>query len=210
MARVISSPIYFVLGNHDYHKNNFETVTNTVSNLTNQHANLHYLNVCEPLPLNDNICVIGHDGWYDARWRDPYTSFIFAWDYFFIKDFRSLTSNKERITLVRRKADEAAFQLGQKLTRALKKYQTIYLLTHFPPWPENDLICGGILEKFWMPYNSSKATADVLSSIMKDSDKKLIVLSGHTHRKRFEKITDNIELRVGSSGVSSQQTLCIT
>jgi len=200
-SEFISCPIYFVLGNHDFYRSNFDSVNKSMINLSNRYDNLFYLNLHEPLKLSEEVCIIGHDGWYDSRWREPYTSLIFAWDYFYIDDFNSTTlSNKDRLLLVRQRADQAAEQLGIKLKKALEKYSTVYLLTHFPPWPERDPSWGGLVQKFWAPYNSSKIVAETLSLIMKENlDKELIILSGHTHNKRVEQITSNIELRVGDA-----------
>ena len=213
-SQFISCPIYFVLGNHDFYRSNFESVKKSMIKLSESCDNLLYLNFCEPLKISEDVCVIGHDGWYDSRWREPYTSVVFAWDYFFIEDFKSSAlSNKDRLVLMRQKADQAADQLGIKLKEALKKYSTVYLLTHFPPWPEKDTSWGGLVEKFWAPYNSSKIVADTLDTIMKEhSNQQLIILAGHTHNKRIEQITFNIELRVGDAipGVCQiQDIICL-
>lgn len=198
MESIIKKPIYFTLGNHDFYESDIFSVKNSLKKLTI--SNLKYLTQNETnISLTKDIALIGHDGWYDSRWREPLTSLVFMWDWFFIKDFRSLVSNYDRMNLIRKLADEAAESISNKLKKALEDHSTVYLLTHYPPWPEKHYLFGEIAEKFWSPYNSSKILANTLKSIMDDHPgKNLIILAGHVHVKRNEMITPNIQLRVGS------------
>ena len=195
MAKIVHCPIYFVLGNHDAYRASFEEVEKSIVRLTKSEQNLVYMTNSDPIELSSDVAVIGHDGWYDAKWRDPYTPLIFIWDFFFIKDFRSLFSNKERMDVVRERAKRASESIAEKLKLALKDHSTVYLLTHIPPWPN---VGRWLIDKFWMPYNSSKVIADEIVNIMNQhKDKNLIVLAGHSHLRRRAIISDNIELRVG-------------
>lgn len=200
IAEDIAVPTYFVLGNHDFYRSSFQLVEEAVVDLTKRQDNLFYMNKCNVIQLSSDTALIGHDGWYDSNWRVPYTSLIFIWDFFFIKDFRALFSNEERLELVRERAKIASLSMVDKLETALKNNSTVYLITHIPPWPEQNEKWGGLIEKFWTPFNSSKVIAEALINVMgRHSDKKLIILSGHTHHARKEIITHNIELRVGSA-----------
>jgi 3',5'-cyclic-AMP phosphodiesterase len=190
--------LYFTLGNHDFFRTFISEMKQSLRNLQNE--KLIYLTQQKPITLAPGIGLIGHDGWYDAGWRNPLTPFIFLWDWYFIKDFRSLFGTKERMALIRSLASEAEEFISKNLEAALEKYSTVYLLTHFPPWPEESDKFYGLLEKFWMPYNSSKLVADSILQIMKKHpNKKLIILSGHTHIGGRKNIATNIELRVGSA-----------
>lgn len=206
LDKVVKTPIYFVLGNHDYYRSTFAQTEQAMTGLMQSNDNLHYLTACEPISLSQDVALIGHDGWYDAGWRDPMTTAIFVWDWYFIKDFRSLFGTEERMALVKGRAKEAAEFIADKLKKALKNHSTVYMLTHFPPWPEESDKFYGLLEKFWMPYNSSKMMADCVSDIMdKHPDKKLVILAGHTHIKRNIQISHNIELRVGDAEFGKPQ-----
>lgn len=198
MAKITSVPIYFVLGNHDYYQSSFQDTEQAIKLLCQRNRTLHYLSSSEPITIADNVALVGDDGWYDAGWRDPLTPLVFIWDFFFIKDFRALFHNYERMELVRNRARKAANRIAYTLRRAFKSHATVYLLTHFPPWPETIDKWAGLVEKFWMPYNSCKLMSDAISSTMESlPDKKLVVLAGHTHRARTEQVAHNIELRVG-------------
>lgn len=197
LQKITDLPIYFVLGNHDFYKSSFTDVEYRVSSLVKNTSNLHYLTISEPIALNDTTAIIGHDGWYDAGWHEPMTPLVFLADWYFIEDFKFTFSNKRRMILIRDRALQAAERLEQNLKKAFQTYDTIYLLTHFPPWPPMGF---GLRNRFWRPYNSSKIVADyIIRSMPLDKNKKLIVLSGHTHEHRYTKISENIELRVGEA-----------
>jgi len=206
LEKVVKTPVYFVLGNHDYYRATFSEIENSMVELMQSNSRLHYLSVSDPISLSDDVAVIGHDGWYDAGWRAPVTPAIFVWDWYFIKDFRALFGTEERMNLVRARATKAMEFIIENLEKAFKKHSTAYMLTHFPPWPEESDRFYGLLEKFWMPYNSSKMMADALVKIMeKYSDKKLVILAGHTHIKRKIQISSNIEMRVGDAEFGKPQ-----
>jgi len=59
-------PIYFVLGNHDFYGSSFEKVRKlAVSELFE--GGMYYLSTGMIVELGPGTCLIGHDGWYDAR-----------------------------------------------------------------------------------------------------------------------------------------------
>lgn len=203
LSRILRKPIYFVLGNHDFYRSTFKNISDEVTYLAETDPNLHFMSASpEPLYLNDKVAVIGHDGWYDARFRNPLTTLVFAMDFLFINDFKFKNSNADRIRLVRELADKSAKHVEYQLYKAIETHDIIYLLTHVPPWPRLTHRFFGLADAFWMPYNSSMIMADTIISIMKyHPNKKLIILSGHTHLGRTEKISNNIELRVGDASL---------
>lgn len=152
----------------------------------------------EPVSLSNKIALIGHDGWYDGR--DPLTWWVFCYDWFLIKDFWKLKGNSARFNKVQEQTELAAKFLEKALLKALETHTTIYLLTHFPPWPEDRPSWKNLVNRFWRPYNSSKVISETLERIMSQfPQKNLIVLAGHTHIQREEQITNNITLKVGKA-----------
>lgn len=200
ILKKIKKPIFITLGNHDAYDSDIITVRCIIRNLSIRFPNLIYLTESSPITIANNIALIGHDGWYDGGDRNSeiLTSFVFLWDWLFIEDFRKQPSNQHRMELIRKLANIAADEVSNSLKQALQNHSTVYLLTHFPPWPEKHYKFGKIANDFWMPYNSSKIMAQTITNIMNNNpDKHLVVLSGHTHKQRIEQITNNIELRVG-------------
>ena len=206
LEKVVRTPIYFVLGNHDYYRSSFTEVENKMTKIMQSNENIRYLSVSEPISLTKDVALVGHDGWYDARWRDPITPFIFIWDWYFVKDFRALFGIKERLDLVRERALLAAEFIEKSLQKAFESHSTVYMLTHFPPWPEVSNKYYGLIEKFWMPYNSSKIMSDYIERVMVSRpDKNLVILAGHTHIKRTLEISPNIKIIVGDAEFGKPQ-----
>jgi Icc protein len=194
LQKILDKPVYFVLGNHDYYRSSFEEVEQSVTSLVKSNESLHYLSVEQPISLNGDTALIGHNGWYDAKWHDPLLPVVFLADWYFIDNFKLGQSNKARMQLMRDRASEAAKSIGKSLQNALRDHSTVYLLTHFPPWPYYQY---GIRDNFWKPFNSSRIIAETIEDTMKYfPNKKLIVLAGHTHEVRYTRVAPNIELRV--------------
>jgi len=201
LAQEVRKNIYFVLGNHDYYHSSFKETEKNIARLTEKYSNLRYLTKEKVTPISPKTALIGHAGWYDARWRDPWTSMVFIIDWYYIKDFRILYTFGDCLALARERADKSAKIIEKRLLEALSKFDTVYLLTHFPPWPDkSSTLWRKITKDFWMPYNSSKVMAEMLEKVMKNyPEKKLIILAGHTHKKRDEQIAPNVILRVGQA-----------
>lgn len=197
LQRIVGCPVYYVLGNHDRYRSSFAEVNKITTEINS--ANLLYLSrESKPITLCPKVALIGNDGWYDAYYRIPKTPIIFLLDWYFIKEFKEAKSNQDRLKFARQLAHDAAMHIAKNLLEALKEHDLIFLATHWPPWPEQYPNWFGLAEKFWMPYNSSKIMAETLVNIMDQyPNKKLMVLGGHTHRKRIEKISHNIELQIG-------------
>lgn len=198
LADFCKQPIYWTHGNHDYYRSSFSAVQDCASILMKNNSNMHYLGVCQPISLTPEVALIGHDGWYDARWRDPLTSLVFLCDWLMIKEFRELSTYDERIEMSRQRAQVSAQYIKKSLLKAFETHSTVMLMTHFPPWPQAAPCYNRITERFWLPYNSCKIIADTIDEVMAGlQDKKLQVYSGHTHDECSVRIAHNIEIRVG-------------
>lgn len=202
LAQTFTNSIFFTIGNHDTYRVYLSETKDMIANLQLKYSNLHYMTTEGVTILNQDVALIGDDGWYDGLWREPFTSWVFAWDWYWIKDFRSLFSTKDKLELMRELANEATIRVRSKLDKAFENRSLVYLLTHIPPWPATYRL--KLFEKFWTPYNSSKLMATMLKDYMDNiPEKNLIVLSGHTHIRRREQITSNIELRVAEADFGS-------
>lgn len=200
LSKYTQVPIYFVLGNHDYYESDFFSVKKSVYELDD---NLIYLtDQNEPIQLSHDTCLIGDDGWYDAKWSKPLTNLVFIADFLRIKDFRNLKSNNERFNLVEKISYESARNVREKLLKALKKYKTVYFVTHFPPWPEEIPSIFNIGNRFWDPYCSSTIMSDMILQVMtKYKDNKLIILCGHNHSEYKISISHNILMKIGGARI---------
>lgn len=198
IEKILQKPVYFTSGNHESYKSSFRKTSQQIASACAKNSNLHFLDESAPISLSPTTALIGHTGWYDAGFRKPITPLVFIWDFVFIEDFRKCSSMKDRYALMKQKANQAARVLSKRLLEALKTHQEVILITHWPPWPEHFGKWFGLVDAFWKPYNSSRAIAEALESIMwSHPNQKLTVYSGHSHKPREEKISSNITLKVG-------------
>jgi 3',5'-cyclic-AMP phosphodiesterase len=197
LGQKIGRPFYFVRGNHELWGSSFDKVNEGIRKLSAQYSNLIWMTDAGIVPLNEETCLIGMDGWYDARLgNEKYIKYTFDW--WLIEDFRKLPSMKERIEKMRFLADESARVLSSRLEEAVETYKTVYLLTHVPAWREAHRANGWISDKFYEPYNTNLVLGQALESVMsKHKKRQLIVLCGHTHQNMTVHVSRNIECRVG-------------
>jgi Predicted phosphohydrolases len=200
MATFIKCPIYFVLGNHDYHFTSIEIQHENIRKLCKKYPNLVWLTESDVVDLNHEVAVIGAEGWYDAKLGNPkYLQATFDW--FLTEDFRKLPTMEDRIALFREMSAKSCAILEDKLEKALEQdFKTIYLLTHFPPWKEATRDEGTILEPLYLPYNVNLALGQMIERVMKERKKRNVtVLAGHTHTDCWIHVSRNIECKVNNA-----------
>lgn len=213
-------PIYFVLGNHDFW-DSFTTQTSMeetreeiaeVVNETKGHV-LKYLTQAETVTrLTKETCLIGVDGWYDARIGNLQTMVLMN-DFGYIKDladtmlpgsmteagWRSLprTNLYKKIQEI---ADRQAALARKMLLAACRRYKRIVFATHFPPFRQTAWYRGVPSDTSWLPFVTNTALGNVLLDVAaRNSDKTFIVLCGHTHGHGEVKIEENLFVRTGSA-----------
>lgn len=200
LATFIKCPIYFVLGNHDYHFSSINNTHDAIRKLCKKYSNLIWVTDNGIIHINDEVAFIGSEGWYDAENGKPkYLQFTFDW--FLIEDFRKLKNMDQRIDAWKELATQSAIDLTSKLEKAIdQNYKTIYVLTHFPPWKEATRDVGTPMEKFWLPYNANLRLGKALENVMKVHKKRYItVLAGHIHTDCWIHVSRNIECKVSKA-----------
>jgi predicted MPP superfamily phosphohydrolase len=200
LATCVKCPIYFVLGNHDYHFSSFDETHRKIRELCAKHPNLIWLTESGVVPLTDEVAVIGAEGWYDAsNGKSSYLKVTPDW--FLIKDLRELPTMEARIEAFKHLADKSCDLIEEKLETALAQdYKTIYILTHVPPWKEATRNVGTIFENFWLPYNVNIRLGKTIERVMQDRKKRNVtVLAGHTHTDCWIHVSRNIECKVNKA-----------
>jgi len=200
LAYFVKCPIYFVLGNHDYYLTGLEEQHKKIRAMCAKYPNLIWVTDNDPIALNEDVILVGAEGWYDARIGNP-KHLKLAADWLMIKDFRKLPSMKERVIEFAKVADKSSRLLETKLTAALEQtHKSVFILTHFPPWREATRFKGSILEKYFIPYNVNLGMGQVIEKIMANvTNKNVTVLSGHTHEPEFIRVSKNINCQVGAA-----------
>lgn len=200
IAQSVPCNIYFVLGNHDYHWGSIEETHQRIRELCKKHTNLIWMTEAGVVHINEEVCFIGTEGWYDAEEGKPeYLKMTFDW--FLVDDFRKLSTMEDRIKAWRKLADQSAHDIADKLEKAIEqKYKSIYVLTHFPPWREATRDVGTVMEKFWLPYNCNLRLGRAIEKVMEVHKKRYItVLAGHTHTDCWIHVARNIECKVNKA-----------
>jgi predicted phosphohydrolase len=195
-----SSPIYFVLGNHDYHWSSRQKTHDKIRKLCQKRPNLIWMTEAGVVHINEEVALIGTEGWYDAEEGKPeYLKLTFDW--FLVDDWRKMPTMEDRIEAWRKIADESADDISEKLEHAIEqKYKNIYLLTHFPPWREATRDVGTYMEKFWLPYNCNVRLGRAIEKAMEEHKKRHVtVLAGHTHTDTWIHVSRNIECKVSKA-----------
>ena len=155
------------------------------------------------IELNDDVAIIGDEGWFDGR--NGNTDYLkFTIDQYLIQDFKKHKSMDEKLEHWRKMSLESSLKIESKLQKALNKgYKTVYILTHFPAFIEATRHAGSIFEKFWLPYNINMFLGKVLTDLILDHNHKIVLLTGHTHEPKTIKINKNIICYVGHPGIDT-------
>ena len=177
----LKRPVYFVLGNHDFYFGSIREVRDEVEQLCAERPNLVYLTSAGVQRLTDEVGLVGHDSWADARIGDYERSMVMMNDYKLIRELAGV--NKElRWPLLKQMGDEAATYLRRNLSEALERFEMVYVLTHVPPMREACWYDGRISDDEWAPHFTCRAVGDVLLEIVRDyPTRQVTVLCGHTH-----------------------------
>ena len=198
---------YFVLGNHDYYHGSIAKVREWAREVTaDESSPLIWMNEAGVVPLTDQACVVGVDGWGDAQYGNPTSSRVVLNDWYCIKElvFRrneSLQTHWDRRVPALRKLGEAeARTLSGPLVEALERFETVYVLTHVPPWDTATWHEGEHSDPDWQPWFSCKAVGDLIEECAAQfPDTKVTVFCGHTHGEGYCERLPNLECFTGGA-----------
>ena len=179
--RHLQRPVYFVLGNHDFYFGSIRCVRADVRAMCARRDHLVYLTDAGVIALTEQVALVGHDGWADARIGNYERSMIMMNDYKLIQELAGV-NKEQRWPLLQALGDEAAAVIRRVLPEALERHASVYLLTHVPPLREACWYNGAISNDEWAPHFTCKAVGDAILEIMPDYPQRhLTVLCGHTH-----------------------------
>lgn len=198
MAAVVGSPVYFVLGNHDFYESDVETVRDDMRALTRNNDSLFWLPEAGLIPLGIDACLIGHDGWSDGQYGDFMASSVLLQDYFLIESLMDL-SQPERLAQLKALGDEAADYLRGLLPQAAR-FRQVVVATHAPPFVEACWHEGRTpaLDDAYLPHFTCKAVGDALLQAADTYPAvTFTVLCGHTHGGGTARLRPNLTVITG-------------
>lgn len=201
MASYIDKPIYFVLGNHDYYKGQINEVRQAMTGLTKEQDKLFWLPASGTQKLDNDIILLGQDGWADGRLGDYHNSRVAINDSRMIADLfqEKILGRPQLLNKMQQLADADAIQLQCALVEAVNQSpKKVIVLTHVPPFREACLHNGEISGDDWLPYFSSKVMGDVLINLAQENPGiEFLVLCGHTHSTAKFQPINNLIIEVG-------------
>jgi len=189
----VSVPTYFVLGNHDFYFSSIKEVRDKSIAL----KGIKYLGIGTIVPIDDDTSLIGHDVWYDVRNGNTRSNFEMT-DFSVIRDLKHLHPKSLLFNKIKDLGDESAWYFSNILPKVFADYNNVIVLTHVPPFEEACMYRGRPTAPDTLPFFSCQIVGKVLKDTMTSNpDKKMLVLSGHTHDEAKSVILPNLSIRVG-------------
>ncbi|WP_149113690.1 metallophosphoesterase family protein [Limnoglobus roseus] len=201
IAESVKRPVYFVLGNHDFYRGSIAGVREKVRDLCAAVPNLHWMTDDGVIPLTENACLVGVDGWGDGRVGDYDGSTVMLNDWDLIEEFDGLKESKfERLKKLNALGDDSADRLRLLLPEALTGFRHVVALTHVPPFREACWHDGKVSGEDWLPHFTCKAVGDVMAVAMAGApDRDMTVLCGHTHGGGEVEMLPNLHVLTGGA-----------
>jgi len=199
LSERLARPIEFVLGNHDYYGGSIADVRARCAGIGRISPMLRWLHGGDPVRVGRTTCLVGCDGWGDARVGDVEGTTIALNDFVRIRELAGLAAFA-RNTQLRALGDESARVLAAQLEKAAPAFERILVLTHVPPWREACWHDGRISDEDWLPFFTCKAVGDTLVRFAEEHPRTVLeVLCGHTHGGGFAEIRPNLRVTTGAA-----------
>lgn len=204
IADTLQRPIYFILGNHDYYHGTIASVRDTVTQLHRSNAHLHWLPLCDVVPLSDDTALVGHGGWSDGGYGDFMNSSVMLNDYMLIQDLKMawMLGRDELHAKILELGQDAGDYLKPVLSQALNTYSQVVVALHSPPFQETAWHEGNTPtdDDPYLPHFTCKAIGDILLACADaHPDKQMTVLCGHTHGRGERTIRPNLQVITGGA-----------
>lgn len=196
-AEGFSKPVWFVLGNHDAYGGSIEAMRKNAARLKGL---ARYLPSEQLVQVGDGVALVGHDGWYDARFGDPKRSQVVLNDFLCVKELK-FSRGEVLFMKLREIADAGAVEARGLIEAAIAAgNKKVVFATHVPPFAQAAWHEGQMSDKHWLPWMSSKAMGDMLNEVAgANPDVEFLVLCGHTHGAGTYQHCENLLVRTGHS-----------
>jgi predicted MPP superfamily phosphohydrolase len=195
----IGKPVYFVLGNHDFYRGDFEETAALVKATCRDHRALRWLSLGEIIPLTSATALVGHEGWGDGRAGSSMRTSVGMNDWVLIKDLRFLT--QEQLFAKLEALGTASAQYAEEIiVRAARRFDHIIFATHVPPFVEAARHRGAPTAPEFLPFYVNVSLGEVLLRLARAlPTKRFTVLCGHTHGAFEYDVAPNLKIRVAGA-----------
>jgi 3',5'-cyclic AMP phosphodiesterase CpdA len=196
------APTYFVLGNHDFYRSSIEEARRRAASLGG------YLPASGVVRLTPRTCLVGVDGWGDARAGNA-GSPVRLNDWRLIGDLRGLEHGgpERRARVLGELGRRDAGQLRALLAGggAGDDLDDLLVLTHVPPFVGACWHDGAISDPDWLPWFTCVSTGEVLEAFARERPEiRVTTLCGHTHGRGEFVPRSNLRVRTGGWGPGEQ------
>lgn len=197
----ISTPAYFVLGNHDYYGAEVAAVESLMQRRVSRH--LSWLPAAGVVALSPRTALVGSGGWGDARNGDFLGSELVLSDFTLILDLQRSSGVDDPLAVLENRpklkrklmelGDRAADELRPLLFGAAQAFEYVVVLTHVPPFAEMSWHRGHPADASALPNFSCRAFGDLILEVADAHPRcHLTVLSGHTHHDAVATLRPNL------------------
>lgn len=191
--------VMFMLGNHDYFGSSFAEVDRSIGNLCENHENLVPLGYGEIIELSPRTALVGHRGFYDGLAGAGPRTKVSSPDRHLISDFFGL-DRSGYFQKLRNLGEESADYFRRVLPAALKRYETVILGTHVPPFTQSLRHSGSYCNWESQPFFSNRSTGNAIVGICRNFPcRSTIVFAGHSHSPSTVQVLSNLEIRVAGA-----------
>lgn len=197
ISESVDIPVYFVLGNHDAYGSSIGHARDIARNVSKKKSNMFFLDGSKAYMITDKTCVVGVNGWADARTGNFMRVPDLLADYHLVADLKHINIPKLREKKLNQLGDENANRLRRSLETVPEEAEEVIIATHVPPWREACWHEGEISDDTWSPHFTCIAVGQEIERYADESGKSITVLCGHTHGEGDVKIKDNIRSLTG-------------
>jgi len=190
-------PVYFILGNHDAYGGSIKTMRHQAEAMTGAARWLVKERLVELAP---GVALVGHDGWYDGRFGEPFRTKVVLNDFLVIRELRNRTQ-VEIVNIVRKLADTFSDEARVLLDEAIAKgYKRILFATHVPPYAQATWHRGQMSDGNFLPWMSNRSMGEMLDDVSgTHPDVEFTVICGHTHSSGRYQRAPNLLVLTGHS-----------
>ncbi|MEO5826269.1 MAG: metallophosphoesterase [Gemmatimonadales bacterium] len=182
IADAVARPIAFVLGNHDHYGGSVAGVRDTVRALNARRPEITWLPPAGAVRIDEDIVLIGVDGWADGRYGDGLGTPLRLNDDRLIAEIAAQPDHAHRLAARRVLADADAARLDALLEEAIGLARHVVIATHVPPVIEVLPQRGRRSSPDWWPILACGATGTRLRDrARRHAGHRFTVLAGHTH-----------------------------
>ena len=201
----IEAPVYFVVGDHDYHRGGFSSTASVIKKAEDDFRNLCWLDDRLIVTLRPGLGLIGHGGWPDGRAGNGLNGITLTNDFVIVEDLKNLEWRELR-TKVEELGNESAQAIKETAAVAVQFHDHLLILTHVPPFSEACMYQGKSCAPAFLPHLVNVALGDVLIELAaQNPDKTLTVLCGHTHFGHQFRAAPNLWVKVAATGYGRLQ-----